>query len=73
MGLPIRVGTPDKATGLVDEIIDPQYSSTLGLIFYGKSHIIESQERKDFDKILKNFSLNGVFGKIKDFVKQFLP
>ncbi|OGK37604.1 cell division protein FtsA [Candidatus Roizmanbacteria bacterium RIFCSPHIGHO2_12_FULL_41_11] len=73
LGLPIRVGTPDKATGLVDEIIDPQYSSTLGLIFYGKSHIIESQERKDFDKILKNFSLNGVFGKIKDFVKQFLP
>lgn len=74
LGLPIRVGTPEKATGLVDEIMDPQYATTIGLIFYGKSNIIEGQQtNKDFDKILKNFSMNNAFGKVKDFIKQFLP
>ncbi|MBA3551231.1 cell division protein FtsA, partial [Patescibacteria group bacterium] len=28
--LPIRVGTPERATGLVDEIMDPQYATTIG-------------------------------------------
>lgn len=74
LGLPVRVGTPERATGLVDEIMDPQFATTLGLIFYGKGHIIEDQQvNKDFDKILKNFSVDGVFGKVKDFIKQFLP
>lgn len=74
LGLPVRVGIPEKATGLVDEIMDPQYSCTIGLIFYGKNHIIEDQQGgKDFNKILKGFSPDGVFGKVKDFVKQFLP
>jgi cell division protein FtsA len=35
LGLPIRIGIPDKATGLVDEVLDPQFASTIGLIFYG--------------------------------------
>lgn len=74
LGLPVRIGVPEKATGLVDEILDPQYACTIGLIFYGKSHIIEDQQgTKDFNKILKGFSPDGVFSQVKNFVKQFLP
>lgn len=72
--MPIRVGTPEKATGLVDEIMDPQYATTLGLVFYGSSQGSETEEgSKDFNKILQNFSMNDIMGRVKDFFKQFLP
>lgn len=74
LGLPIRVGIPDKAVGLVDEIMDPQFATTIGLIFYGRKHIIgEQHTSKDFNKILKEFSLNSSFAKLKDLFKQFIP
>lgn len=72
--MPIRVGSPEKATGLVDEIMDPQYATTIGLVFYGSQTVMEGAEgSKDFNKILQNFSMNDIMGKIKDFFKQFLP
>lgn len=74
IGLPIRTGIPERATGLVDEILDPQYATTLGLIFYGKKQAYrQTHKTKDFNKILKDFSINNSFGKIKDLFKQFLP
>ncbi|HRN71076.1 MAG TPA: cell division protein FtsA, partial [Candidatus Woesebacteria bacterium] len=33
--LPVRIGVPEKASGLVDEITSPLYAATLGLIYYG--------------------------------------
>lgn len=75
IGLPIRIGVPGRVTGLVDEIIDPQFSTTVGLILYGRKNIISSKEEgfKNFNKILKDFSLGGSMGKVKDFFKQFIP
>lgn len=75
LGLPIRVGIPEKAVGLVDEVIDPQFATTVGLIFYGTNHIIEDTGSggKDFNKILKDLSLQGAMDKTKQFFKQFLP
>ncbi len=74
VGLPIRVGKPERATGLVDEIIDPQFATTIGLIFYGSRHIMKDQTgSKDFNEIIKNFSLMKSFSKVKDLVKQFIP
>lgn len=76
VGLPIRIGIPDKVTGLIDEIVDPQYASTTGLLLYGLNNMITdiSGERfKNFGKVLRDFNLGGSFGKIKDFFKQFIP
>jgi cell division protein FtsA len=74
LGLPIRVGIPDKATGLVDEILDPQFASTIGLIFYGKKNIMsDHNNQKDFNKIFNNMSVNSSLGKIKNLFKQFIP
>lgn len=74
IGLPIRVGVPERATGLVDEILDPQFAATIGLIFYGKRNtVVETKKIRDFNKILKDFSINKSVGKIKDLFKQFLP
>ena len=72
--LPIRVGLPEKATGLVDEVMNPMYSTTMGLIFYGSNHITEDASSfKDFNSVLKNFSMNDIMTKIQKVFKQFLP
>lgn len=74
VGLPIRIGVPDKITGLVDEILDPQFSTTAGLILYGgKNIMIEQKGFKNFDRVLKDFKLGSLTGKLKDFFKQFIP
>ena len=74
IGLPIRIGIPEKVTGLVDEIIDPQYSSTIGLILYGDKNIMDGERSfKNFNKIWKDFSIGGSMGKLKNFFKQFIP
>ncbi len=74
IGLPVRIGIPGKISGLIDEIIDPQFSTTVGLILYGRKNIMNKEEGfKNFNKILKDFSLGGSVGKMKDFFKQFIP
>lgn len=75
VGLPIRLGIPDKVTGLVDETIDPQYSSTIGLLLYSLKNIGagDGDGFKNFSRVLKDFKLTGSFGKVKDFFKQFIP
>ncbi len=74
IGLPIRLGKPGKITGLVDEVLDPQYATTIGLILYGGKNIMGGEIGfKNFNKILKDFSLGGSVGKLKDFFKQFIP
>ncbi|KKQ36305.1 MAG: Cell division protein ftsA [Candidatus Roizmanbacteria bacterium GW2011_GWA2_37_7] len=72
--LPIRVGLPERASGLVDEIMNPMYASTLGLIYYGNKQMSsENTSNKNFNSILKNFSMNDIISKVKKLFKQFLP
>ncbi len=74
VGLPIRLGYPEKVSGLVDEIIDPQYSTTVGLLLYGQNNnLVNKDNFKNFGRILKDFKLGNSFGKLKDFIKQFIP
>jgi cell division protein FtsA len=74
LGLPIRIGVPDKATGLVDEILDPQFASTIGLIFHGhRNNVSEHSNPKNFNKIFKDFPFSSPLSKIKSIFKQFIP
>lgn len=74
VGLPIRLGTPTGVSGLVDEILDPQYATTVGLILYGEKNIIDEDYRfKNFNRIFKDLSFGGSVSKVKDFFKQFIP
>ncbi|GIW64851.1 MAG: cell division protein FtsA [Patescibacteria group bacterium] len=74
LGLPIRLGIPDKVSGLVDETNDPQYSTAIGLLLYGFKNIINKNNNfKNFGNILKEFNLGVSVNKIKDFFKQFIP
>src|SRR3989338_3066948 len=72
--LPVRIGIPERASGLVDEISNPMYAATLGLIYYGSSHILQNDNSfKDFNHILKNFTMGDIMSRVKKFIKQFLP
>ena len=74
VGLPIRLGFPEKVSGLVDEIMDPQYSTTVGLLLYGqKDSFIDKDNFKNFGKILKDFKLGNSVNNLKNFIKQFIP
>jgi len=75
VGLPVRIGVPGTVTGLVDEILDPQFATTVGLILYSKKNIMSGKDPgfKNFNKILKDFSVSGSLSKAKDFFKQFIP
>lgn len=74
MGLPIRIGFPEKISGLIDEVSDPQYSTVVGLILYGFKNIMKNNDDfRKFGDILKEFNLSGPLEKIKKFFKQFIP
>lgn len=73
MGMPIRIGSPTGITGLIDELLNPQYASTVGLLLYGQKNIISEVGWKNFNKILRDISLGNSIGKLKDFFKQFIP
>jgi len=74
VGLPIRLGMPGKVTGLVDEVISPKFATTVGLILYGREHIMDSGfKAKDFNRVLKDLSLSNSMAKMKEFFKQFIP
>jgi len=74
VGLPIRLGFPEKVSGLVDEVMDPQYSTTVGLLLYGqKNSLVDKDNFKNFGKILKDFKLGNSVNNLKNFIKQFIP
>lgn len=73
LGLPMRLGSPSGVTGLVDEILQPSFSTTVGLLLYGQKNIMGEEKWKDFNKIIKDFSIGDPLGKMKDLIKQFIP
>lgn len=75
IGLSARIGTPQGVTGLVDEVLYPQYATVVGLLLYGKEHMASKQrgQLKDFSQIFRSFSFKGSFKKLSDLFKSFMP
>ncbi len=76
VGLPARLGTPQNVTGLVDEVLFPQYATVVGLLLYRKENDMQESQKismKSFDKMFKNMSFGTSVKKIQDMVKSFMP
>jgi len=76
LGLPVRTGEPKAVAGLVDEIIDPAYSSALGLVRYAVKMGEVSQSSFSFgnlSQISEKINFGGFFKKIADIIKPLLP
>lgn len=76
LAMQVRVGTPTNITGLIDEIVNPGYACSVGLVLYAARSGHSMREKFSFNKIGKmaqKFPIGGVAGKVVDLIKSFLP
>jgi cell division protein FtsA len=76
LSLPVRVGVPDRVSGLVDDIMDPSFAASIGLLVHGSktdSGLSSTSPVAKFGEISKKIPIKGLIGKLTDFVKSFLP
>lgn len=67
--MPVRIGYPTGATGLIEEVRGPAYAASIGLVLYGVKNVtsgggLSGLSRGKFGSVLK---------KITGFVKSLLP
>lgn len=77
MSLPVRVGTPNGVTGLIDDIIQPAYATAVGLILFG-SHVSPDEKASSIGNRIKlpgkaGSTASGIVQKIVDGIKDLLP
>ncbi|MBU1130142.1 cell division protein FtsA [Patescibacteria group bacterium] len=65
--LPTRIAIPKKVGGLIDDILNPAYTSSIGLLMYGL------EENSSTKKTKNKGSFNNIFSKIKSFIQPLLP
>lgn len=69
MRLPVQIGFPREAEGIVERVDDPAYATALGLIFFGMEEAREAPDR--FTPSIP--SLNNSVKQFKKWFKAFLP
>ena len=76
LAMQVRLGNPQNLSGLIDEIINPSYGTSAGLVLYGAKLGLVSKEKFSIGKIgkyVENVPVQGVVKKVVDLVKSFLP
>ena len=68
--LPIRIAEPPRLGGLVEDITNPAFASTIGTLLYFQNK--KTTNKKSGGKKIK-VSFDGLFGKIKSFIEPLLP
>jgi cell division protein FtsA len=66
--LPVRLGLPAGVTGLIDEIVGPAYSCSVGLALFGSKSSTAS-----FLSLFGKSKISGPFSKVTGWFKSFLP
>jgi cell division protein FtsA len=74
LSLPVRIGIPKGVGGLIDDVVNPAFSTCVGLLLYGAKDIPVSENLTRFTKKIKLPSgATGIFGKIITSIKDLLP
>lgn len=75
LAMPVHIGSPQRVSGMIDEITTPGYTTGVGLLLYAGKE--EKNGRGAFlsglGKIGERVQIKGVAGKIIDLVKSFMP
>lgn len=65
--LPAKIGTPEvELTGLIDQIDDPRYSTAVGLLVWA------AEKGGPEPRIINLTRVEGAFGRVRDWFKQFV-
>ncbi len=67
--LPLRIATPPKVGGIIDDIINPAYSSSIGLLMYAN----DSKKITTASPKKPKVSVGGFFGKVKKLIEPLIP
>lgn len=67
--MPVRIGSPTGATGLIEEISGPAFAASIGLVLYGSK--LQPERRVSLGSARGKVS--GILGQVIDWVKSFLP
>jgi len=71
LSLPVRIGVPRGIGGLIDDVINPAFSTCVGLVLWGAGKE-PSQGLTSFGKRLK-LPTKGLAGKLIEAIKNLLP
>ena len=69
LDMPVRVGSPQGAGGLMDQIGNPAFSTSIGLLLWGANHVGE-------DPIAYGSGRNGVgtgISRVGDWIRNLFP
>jgi len=69
LSMPVRIGIPQNATGLVDEISSPEYATALGLVIYGTDY----QQEDIRLPVVGRVEIKGIVSRGIGFIKSLLP
>lgn len=69
LAMPVRIGLPGPATGLVDEVASPAYAASLGLVMHGAQYRQEELRLP----LIGRIEVKNVVGKGIDWIKSLLP
>jgi cell division protein FtsA len=67
--LPLRIASPPKVGGIIDDIINPSYSSSIGLLMFTNDNPKISSSSIKKNKI----SFKAIFGKFKKIIESLMP
>ena len=75
LAMPVHIGIPKSISGLIDEIINPIYATSTGLLLYGAlpEHAEALSVMGPLGKIKDKVQMKGIAGKVVDLIKSFLP
>lgn len=67
--LPLRIATPPKVGGIIDDIINPAYSSSIGLLMFAN----DSKKTNSVSPKKTKASFGRFLGKIKKLIEPLMP
>jgi cell division protein FtsA len=74
LSLPVRLGIPKGVEGLIDDVMNPAFSTCVGLLLYGAKDTQVSENLTRFTKKIKLPNVaSGMFGKLISSIKDLLP
>jgi cell division protein FtsA len=74
LSLPVRLGIPKGVGGLIDDVMNPAFSTCVGLLLLGAREVPTNENLTRFTKKIKLPSgAAGIFGKIITSIKDLLP
>lgn len=76
LSMPVRIGTPTGVSGLIDDVLTPDFAASLGLVVYGAQSLQVGPERfslPQIGRLAQKIPVRGMAQKTIEFIKSFLP